>query len=46
MSDIRVKACPILGCSYSGEGCINFTWDGSEGYCCYFQKYTNHEKQK
>lgn len=57
MSDIKVKACPLLGCSYSyeqsalrgkpprlisrlipcvGEECINFTLDGSEGYCRYF----------
>lgn len=67
MSDIRVKACPLLGCSYSmeqsvlrgnppiisarlipcvGEECINFAWDGDDGYCRYFQKYTNHDRRK
>lgn len=67
MSDIKVKCCPLLGCSYSveqsvlrgnppivsaslipcvGEKCINFAWDNKDGYCRYFQKYTNHDKRK
>lgn len=67
MSEIRVKSCPLLGCSYSmeqsiirgnppimlaslipcvGEKCINFAWDGDDGYCRYFQKFTNHDRRK
>lgn len=58
MSEIRIKCCPLLGCSNScppiisanlypcaGEECINFRWDGNEGYCRFFEKYTNHEKE-
>lgn len=29
-----------------GEDCINFAWDGDDGYCRYFQRYTNHDRRK
>ena len=29
-----------------GEKCINFAWDGDDGYCRYFQKFTNHDRRK
>ena len=67
MSDIKIKACPLLGCSYSleqsllrgnppimvshlnpcvGDKCINFIWEGDDGYCRYFERYTNHDKRR
>lgn len=29
-----------------GEDCINFAWDDEDGYCRYFQRYTNHDRRK
>lgn len=67
MTEVKIKACPLLGCSYAtspsvlrgyppiisahlipcvGEDCINFRWDCDDGYCRYFEKYTNHDRRK
>lgn len=29
-----------------GEKCINFIWDCDDGFCRYFEKYTNHDRRK